>query len=67
MVGTYDSLAHVDVTSDGSGADVEPIDVLGRELVGVCESCQASTVTEDPMYVRDVLTVSTQPVDKIGS
>lgn len=30
-----DSLAHVDVASDGSGADVEPIDVLGRELLGV--------------------------------
>ena len=27
---------HVDVTGDGSGADVEPVDVLGRELIGVC-------------------------------
>jgi hypothetical protein len=30
-----DSLAHVDVTGDGSGTDVEPVDVLGRELIGV--------------------------------
>ena len=30
-----DSLAHVDVAGDGSGADVEPVDVLGRELIGV--------------------------------
>jgi hypothetical protein len=30
-----DSLAHVDVTGDGSGADVEPVDVLGRELIGM--------------------------------
>jgi hypothetical protein len=30
-----DGLAHVDVTSDGSGADVEPVDVLGRQLLGV--------------------------------
>jgi hypothetical protein len=34
-----DGLAHVDVAGDGSGADVEPVDVLGRQLVGVC-SCQ---------------------------
>jgi hypothetical protein len=27
---------HVDVTGDGSGTDVEPVDVLGRELIGVC-------------------------------
>jgi hypothetical protein len=30
-----DGLAHVDVTGDGGGADVEPVDVLGRQLVGV--------------------------------
>jgi hypothetical protein len=29
---------HVDVAGDGSGADVEPVDVLGRELIGVCAS-----------------------------
>jgi len=29
---------HVDVAGDGSGADVEPVDVLGRELIGVCGS-----------------------------
>lgn len=27
-------LAEVDVTSDGSGTDVEPVDVLGRHLLG---------------------------------
>lgn len=31
-----DGLAHVDVAGDGGGADVEPVDVLGRQLVGVC-------------------------------
>jgi hypothetical protein len=30
-----DGLAHVDVAGDGGSADVEPVDVLGRELVGV--------------------------------
>jgi hypothetical protein len=30
-----DGLAHVDVTSDRGGANVEPIDVLGRQLLGV--------------------------------
>lgn len=34
-----DGLAHVDVAGDGGGADVEPIDVLGGQLVGVCEGC----------------------------
>lgn len=29
-----DGLAHVDVASDGGGADVVPVGVLGRELVG---------------------------------
>lgn len=29
-----DGLAHVDVTGNGSGADVVPVGVLGRELVG---------------------------------
>jgi hypothetical protein len=28
-------LAHVDVASDSGGADVEPVDVLGRQLLGV--------------------------------
>jgi hypothetical protein len=30
-----DGLAHVDVTGNGGGADVEPVDVLGRKLLGV--------------------------------
>ena len=30
-----DGLAHVDVTSDSGGADVEPVDVLRRQLPGV--------------------------------
>lgn len=30
-----DGLAHVDVAGDGGGADVEPVDVLRRQLVGV--------------------------------
>ena len=29
-----DSLAEVDVAGDGGGADVEPVNVLGRELLG---------------------------------
>jgi hypothetical protein len=28
-----DSLAEVDVAGDGGGADVEPVNVLGRELL----------------------------------
>jgi hypothetical protein len=34
-----DGLAHVDVAGDGGGADVEPVDVLRRQLVGVCGLC----------------------------
>lgn len=34
-----DGLAHVDVAGDGGGADVEPVDVLGGQLVGVCGLC----------------------------
>lgn len=30
-----DGLAHVDVAGDSGGADVEPVDVLGRQLLGV--------------------------------
>jgi hypothetical protein len=30
-----DSLAHVDVAGHSGGADVEPVDVLGRQLLGV--------------------------------
>jgi hypothetical protein len=30
-----DGLAHVDVACDSGGADVEPVDVLGRQLLGV--------------------------------
>lgn len=29
-----DGLAEVDVTGDGGGTDVEPVNVLGRELLG---------------------------------
>lgn len=29
-----DGLAEVDVAGDGGGADVEPVNVLGRELLG---------------------------------
>jgi hypothetical protein len=38
-----DGLAHVDVTSDSSGADVEPVDVLGRHLLGVYASLDVRT------------------------
>ena len=31
-----DGLAHVDVAGNGGSADVEPVDVLGRQLLGVC-------------------------------
>lgn len=33
-----DGLAHVDVASDSGCADVEPVDVLGRQLLGVYAS-----------------------------
>jgi hypothetical protein len=33
-----DRLAHVDVAGDGGGADVEPVNVLGRQLLGVYAS-----------------------------
>jgi hypothetical protein len=39
-----DGLAHVDVAGDGGGADVEPVDVLGRELLGGCNLSERSTV-----------------------
>lgn len=29
-----DGLAHVDMAGDGGGTDVEPVDVLGRHLLG---------------------------------
>jgi hypothetical protein len=32
-----DGLAHVDVAGHSGGADVEPIDILGRQLLGVWE------------------------------
>ena len=35
-----DGLAHVDVPSDGSGADVEPVNILGGQLLGVWNKCQ---------------------------
>jgi hypothetical protein len=38
-----DGLAHVDVTGDGGGADVEPVDVLGRQLLGVYTSLDVRT------------------------
>jgi hypothetical protein len=37
-----DGLAHVDVARDGSGADVEPVNVLGRQLLGVCVALDSS-------------------------
>jgi len=57
-----DRLAHVDMASDGGGANVEPVDVLGRQLLGVY-----GALDRDPShmrqrgYVREVLTVSTHP------
>jgi hypothetical protein len=36
-------LAHVDVTGDSGGADVEPVDVLGRQLLGVYTSLDVRT------------------------
>ena len=39
-----DGLAHVDVASDGSGAGVEPVDVLRRELLGLCSSLDTANV-----------------------
>ena len=30
-------LAHVDVAGNSGGADVEPVDVLGGQLLGVCD------------------------------
>lgn len=74
-----DGLAHVDVAGNGGGADVEPVNVLGRELVGVCADCKhqsqiaahriaAQTQKFDCREnLREVLTVSTQPVDKTVS
>jgi hypothetical protein len=61
-----DGLAHVDVTSDGGGADVEPVDVLGRQLLGVYVIVRRENGECRSQWrnVRDVLTVSTQPVDK---
>jgi len=64
-----DGLAHVDVAGDGGGADVEPVDVLGGQLVGVY-FCQRLLSPHSKIIVgnlRDVLTVSTQPVDKTVS
>lgn len=63
-----DGLAHVDVAGDSGGADVEPVDVLGGQLVGVCGVVRRmrSTVWWE-RNLRDVLTVSTQPVDKTVS
>lgn len=61
-----DGLAHVDVASDSGGADVEPVDVLGWQLLGVYASLDMRQGGESPVSghnVRDVLTVSTQPVD----
>lgn len=61
-------LAHVDVAGDGSGADVEPVDVLRRKLLGVCHNVRRQKNLfeggKPGEYVRPVLTVSTQPVDK---
>jgi hypothetical protein len=61
-----DGLAHVDVTSDSGGADVEPVDILGRQLIGVYVIVRHANGECPSQWgnVRDVLTVSTQPVDK---
>lgn len=59
-----DGLAHVDVTGNGSGADVEPVDVLGRQLAGSYGLSGASQESWYGLCLPDVLTVSTQPVDK---
>ena len=57
-----DRLAHVDVASDGSGADVEPVNVLGRQLLGVYALLDRSpSNVQHEGYVREVLTVSTHP------
>jgi hypothetical protein len=71
-----DGLAHVDVTGDGGGANVEPVNVLGGQLVGVYAALDGSLrggvaaqgrvriVFVHGRDIREVLTVSTQPVDK---
>jgi hypothetical protein len=68
-----DGLAHVDVAGDGGGANVEPVNVLGGQLVGVYAaldgSFRGSAAAHAHRFVhgrdiREVLTVSTQPVDK---
>ena len=33
-----DGLAEVDVTGDGGSANVVPVNVLGRKLLGVCKA-----------------------------
>lgn len=43
-----DGLAHVDVTGDGSGADVVPVNVLGRKLLG-----GTSLDSVDPTLISD--------------
>lgn len=60
-------LAHVNVTSDSGGTDVEPVDVLRRQLVGVYWQIvrrAKNIAVSGEGNVREVLTVSTQPVDK---
>ena len=74
-----DGLAHVDVAGDGGGANVEPVNVLRGQLVGVYSALDdgvgrgmwfrgahacAHARAQCEGDVREVLTVSTQPVDK---
>ena len=49
-----DGLAHVDVASDGSGADVEPVDVLGRQFLGFCSALDAANVREPLVHTRSL-------------
>lgn len=63
---TY-GLAHVYMAGDGSGADVEPVDILGREFLCVYVSLDTGLRTHIGHYAREVFTVSTQPVDNAVS
>ena len=59
-----DGLAHVDVAGDGGGADVEPVNVLGRKLVLEAVLAVMFEMAGTRMLTAWlVLTVSTQPVD----
>jgi hypothetical protein len=53
-----DGLAHVDMAGDGSGADVVPVDVLGRKLLGVY-----LMLDMPPAFERQIRTSSLNCVD----